>query len=169
MLAYGRLPNELEIQIGLDYLHNEPMKEYEENKNKPKPDTGKRKGGGPDGASAAPDAAAPAAVGEGPGTGPSAPMPPSAMPKVSELTKPAPAANAGAMPPEMPSEAAADTGGAEGGTANEDMGMGMMAGMAGMGRRGQGPAKPVEVKYEPSAWGRYAKVLLSSTEFTFIN
>jgi hypothetical protein len=58
---------------------------------------------------------------------------------------------------------------AEGTDPNADMGMGMMAGMAGMGRRGQGPAKPVEIKYEPSAWGRYAKVLLSSTEFTFIN
>jgi hypothetical protein len=25
------------------------------------------------------------------------------------------------------------------------------------------------VKYEATAWGRYAKILLSSTEFTFIN
>ena len=58
------------------------------------------------------------------------------------------------------------------------MGMGMMQGMGGMagggfgmpgGGRGRGPAKPVEVKYEPTAWGRYAKVLLSSTEFIFIN
>jgi hypothetical protein len=64
--------------------------------------------------------------------------------------------------------------------ANAGMGMGMMAGMggAGMGQgamggmgggRGRGGAKPVEVKYEPTAWGRYAKVLLSSTEFIFIN
>ena len=42
-LAYGRSPSEEEIKLGLDYLHTEPMKEYEEEKNKPKEDTG---GGG---------------------------------------------------------------------------------------------------------------------------
>jgi hypothetical protein len=57
------------------------------------------------------------------------------------------------------------------------MGMGMMGGMggfggfagAGGGRRGGGPARPAEVKYEPTAWGRYIKVLFSSSEFLFIN
>ena len=49
-----------------------------------------------------------------------------------------------------------------------NMGMGMMAGMGGPGRKGKAPAK-AEVKYEPTVWGRYAKVLLSSTEFIFIN
>jgi hypothetical protein len=57
------------------------------------------------------------------------------------------------------------------------MGMGMMGGMGGFaggfggpgGRRGAGPAVPTTVKYEPSAWGRYAKVLFSSSEFLFIN
>ena len=48
------------------------------------------------------------------------------------------------------------------------MGMGMMAGMYGHGHKGEQPPK-AEVKYEPSVWGRYAKVLLSSTEFVFIN
>jgi len=51
--------------------------------------------------------------------------------------------------------------------------MGMMGGVPGFGgpggRRGNGPPKPVEVKYDPTVWGRYTKVLLSSTEFTFIN
>ena len=50
---------------------------------------------------------------------------------------------------------------------NADMGMGMMAGVPGAGHKG--PAKPVEIKYEPTVWGRYAKLLLSSTEFVFIN
>jgi len=36
------------------------------------------------------------------------------------------------------------------------------------GRRG-GDRGSAEIKYEPSAWGRYAKVLLSSSEFLFIN
>ena len=48
---------------------------------------------------------------------------------------------------------------------NAGMGMGMMGGM---GRRG-GPAKAPEIKYEASVWGRYAKILLSSSEFLFIN
>ncbi len=50
---------------------------------------------------------------------------------------------------------------------NADMGMGMMAGVPGA-RKG-GPAKPVEIKYDPTIWGRYAKLLLSSSEFIFIN
>jgi hypothetical protein len=54
------------------------------------------------------------------------------------------------------------------------MGMGMMGGMGGFGgggggRRGPGRAAAAPIKYEPTAWGRYAKVLLSSSEFIFIN
>ena len=170
LLAYGRAPSEQEIQIGLDYLHTEPMKEYEENKNKPKDADkggggGRRRGGG--GGGAAPDAAA----------APDGKDAPAAGAPITELSKPAPAP--GGMPPadmpaadkpvaaDMPDADAGGEGGG-GGDANAGMGMGMMAGM-GMGRRGNGPAKPAEVKYEPSAWGRYAKVLLSATEFTFIN
>jgi hypothetical protein len=41
--------------------------------------------------------------------------------------------------------------------------------MAGMGRRGLGAAAPPPIKYEPTVWGRYAKVLLSASEFLFIN
>jgi len=37
------------------------------------------------------------------------------------------------------------------------------------GRRGPGPQTTPPPKYEPSAWGRYAKVLISSSEFVFIN
>ena len=61
------------------------------------------------------------------------------------------------------------------GAAEGAMGMGMMGGVPGFGfggpggRRGPGPAAPPPVKYEPSAWGRYVKVLLSSSEFMFIN
>ncbi|SPF56078.1 hypothetical protein SBA4_7770001 [Candidatus Sulfopaludibacter sp. SbA4] len=46
------------------------------------------------------------------------------------------------------------------------MGMGLMGGMPG-GRGGRGGAP--EVKYDPTAWGRYAKILFSSSEFVFIN
>jgi len=123
-LTYGRLPSEQEIQIGLAYLHAEPAKEYEEDKNKPK-DEGKDKAD-----KAASDAAA------------------EAPPAEAET----PTEGEGAAP-----DAAADA----------DMGMGMLAGMYGPHHKGP-PPKP-EVKYEPSVWGRYAKVLLSSTEFIFIN
>ena len=123
-LTYGRLPSEQEIQIGLAYLHAEPAKEYEEDKNKPK-DEAKDKAD-----KAASDAAA------------------EAPPAEAET----PTEGEGAAP-----DAAADA----------DMGMGMLAGMYGPHHKGP-PPKP-EVKYEPSVWGRYAKVLLSSTEFIFIN
>jgi hypothetical protein len=45
------------------------------------------------------------------------------------------------------------------------MGMGMMGGM---GRRGATGAAP-EIKYDPTVWGRYTKILFSSSEFLFIN
>jgi hypothetical protein len=135
-LAYGRLPSDEEIQIGLAYLHAEPLKEYQEDKNKPK--------------EAAPT---------------STPADP--------LAKPAPAA--AANPPAAaasPSEDAASSEEAEApgesGAApapDQAMGMGMMGGMG--AHKGQAPK--TEIKYEPTAWGRYAKVLLSSTEFIFIN
>ncbi len=32
LLAYGREPSEEEIKLGIDYLHAEPLREYEENK-----------------------------------------------------------------------------------------------------------------------------------------
>ena len=47
------------------------------------------------------------------------------------------------------------------------MGMGMMGGFGGP-RRGAAPP-PAPVKYEATVWGRYAKVLLSSSEFLFIH
>ena len=35
LLIYGRNPTEEEIKLGIDYLKSEPLREYEENKNKP--------------------------------------------------------------------------------------------------------------------------------------
>jgi cytochrome c553 len=144
-LTYGRLPSEEEIQIGLAYLHAEPLKEYEEDKNKPKDkDKGKDR--------------------DKPKETQSTGMPGNA------LAKPAATAAAGILSddavPAPPTDAEAP---AEGDAAPDAaMGMGMMGGMGGPGGRKGAPAK-AEVKYDPSVWGRYAKVLLSSTEFTFIN
>jgi hypothetical protein len=156
-LAYGRPASEEEIKIGLDYLHTEPMKEYEENKNKPKEDAGGgggRRGRGGRG-------------GGGGGFGGGA--------TITKDIKPDTEAGAEGEAPVV----AAD--------ANAGMGMGLMGGMGGFaggagggfggggfggagggrGRGGRGGAP--EVKYEPTALGRYAKILLSSTEFLFIN
>src|ERR1700693_1561064 len=44
-LVFGREPKEEEIKLGIAYLHEEPMKEYEENKNKP-PEGGRGGRGG---------------------------------------------------------------------------------------------------------------------------
>ena len=49
-------------------------------------------------------------------------------------------------------------------------GMGMMDGLfPAMGGRRGGGAEDKPIVYEPTIWGRYAKVLLSSSEFLFIN
>jgi uncharacterized membrane protein YgcG len=126
-LAYGREPSEQEIKLGIDYLHEEPMREYEENKNKPADGESGGRGG----------------RGRG-GMGP----------------------NTAAAKPEMPEETEAAAG-ADGDTpAQSAMGMGMFGGMGGRG--GRGAAAP-ETKYEATAWGRYIKVLLSASEFVFIN
>jgi hypothetical protein len=135
VLVYGREAKEPEILAGLDYLHSEPLKEYEEGKNKPKEDA-QAKGRGGRGKGAA-DAADPAAE-----------------------EKPAAAGDTVAAEGDAPS-------GLAGAAAEANPGMGMMGGMGG-GRRGQQAAAP-PVKYEPTVWGRYAKVLLSSSEFLFIN
>jgi len=125
-LAYGREPSEEEISLGIDYLHQEPMREYEENKNKPADGESGGRGGRGRGAM-------------GPNT----------------LT----------AKPEMP-EDTDGAAGADGETpAAPAMGMGMMGGMGGRGGRGGAP----ETKYQATAWGRYIKVLLSASEFVFIN
>jgi hypothetical protein len=141
-LVYGREPKEAEIQIGLDYLKTEPIREYEESK-KAK-DKEKAKEADKDKKPA--DAEQKPPEGGMPATAATKPE----MPKTN-IAEAAPDA-ASDMP--MPADP------------NADMGMGMMAGVP--GRRG-GPAKPVEIKYEPTVWGRYAKLLLSSSEFIFIN
>lgn len=72
-------------------------------------------------------------------------------------------------------EAAEDVPAAEGGTGAAEampMGMGMMGGVmpeATAASKKDGKPDAAETKYEPTAWGRYAKVLLSSSEFLFIN
>jgi hypothetical protein len=134
-LTYGRAPSDEEIQLGLAYLHSEPMQEYGES-NEVKSNTK--------------DAKSPDAVTSVP--------PGMALAKTAADTATPSSATPEAL--ETPAEGEATTDAA--------IGMGMMGGMGLNGKRGEAPAKP-DVKYEPTVWGRYAKVLLSSTEFIFIN
>lgn len=154
-LIYGRDASEDEVKLGLEYIKNEPLLTYEERKKKEKeaaPAEGMRRGRGPG----------------GPG-GPGGPPP-----QVSKADAPA-----GAKPEAAKADAAAKPEGAKpegaevaaaappaGPPPGGDFGFGMMAGMG--GRRGPGgDDKPVV--YEPTILGRYAKILLSSSEFLFIN
>ena len=133
-LVFGRDPSEQEIKLGIDYLHAEPMKEYEENKNKP---------------------AAPAAGGGRGGRGGGA------GPQVTEAAKPR-SGRRGARGRRSGGERRRSRAHGNGHDGRD-------VPRLGGGRRGAGPGAPPPVKYEPTAWGRYAKVLFSSSEFLFIN
>ena len=133
-LAYGRAPSEAEVKLGLDYLHSEPMREYEENKKKAeeKRDDHPKNSGG-----------------DGSGMGNTL---------ISKV-------KFDPFAPATENSATGGTTGAAGANGEEvPMGMGMMGGVLPNARR-----RGAEIKYEPSVWGRYAKVLLSSSEFVFIN
>ena len=83
---------------------------------------------------------------------------------VSQTAKPGDTV-AGDVKPTPPSvEAIADMGKPD--AENGDMGNAMMNGVPGFGKGGKGAT---EVKYDITPLGRYAKVLLSSSEFLFIN
>jgi hypothetical protein len=187
-LVYARDPSEAELKLGLDYLHAEPLKEYEENKNKPVAPGGgagggrKRGGGGGGGATPAADAAPSGVVSKNTGSAPEnapAPMNNAAMSAAAKSEAPVETAavtaeTPGALPetPIAPDAAGGGAANANPAAADDNAGMGtaMMDGVPGMGgRRGNRPGAPAEVKYDPTAWGRYAKILFGSTEFLFIN
>jgi hypothetical protein len=179
-LTYGRDPNESEIKIGLEYLRSEPMKEYEESKKKPPEGAGKggrQRGGaaasGETGSSTAPAGSAESTAGpvvaKPAPASPSPTAPESPETTVSKAEPPAGSVPEAVVPPDA-AGAAGDAATAGAATENAGMGMGMMDGVPGMGgRRGNGSGGAPEVKYEPSVWGRYIKVLLSSSEFLFVN
>jgi hypothetical protein len=129
-------------------LKAEPLREYEERKKKA-PEAapgGRRPGAGGPPVEVSSNTPAPAATPAGIAAKPEAGMP--------------------AMPADMPPAEGGAAAAAAAPAPDAGMGMGMMFGMG--GRRG-GPPGPPPVKYEPTAWGRYAKILLSSSEFLFIN
>jgi hypothetical protein len=131
-ILFGRSATPAEIQMGIDYLKTEPMREYEEKK-AAKEKTKNDKKTEPMMA----DGKSPAAL-----KGEMA----VAEPTQSEAEKPE--ADEVKPKPDKPEMAAA----------------GMFAGMGGKGTKEE-PKKPL---LPVTTWGRYAKVLLSSTEFTFV-
>ncbi len=198
-LVFGRTPSEEEISLGLQYLSSEPLKEYEEAKAKEKESgAGRGRGrsgrGGAPGAGKDADKSADKATDQATdqATNQEGSMISENKPKGTEATeakvaafdtkpvdaKPAPGegglaaslestggeAKPSAEKPAQTADAAA--GGTEAEGDNAGMGMGMMGGIG--GRRGGRGGTP-EVKYDPTAWGRYAKILLGSSEFLFIN
>jgi mono/diheme cytochrome c family protein len=163
-LVLLRQPTEQEIQLGLEYLQSEPLKQYEELKAKEKEEAPAGRGArGGRGGAAVTKVEMPSTTEAG-GSG----MPPMEEIAVAVDAKPADKTEAKAetadakpmpMPPDMDAAAVAAA-------ADADMGNGMMGGVNGR-RGGRGGAN--EIKYDPTAWGRYAKVLFSSSEFLFIN
>ena len=128
-LVYGRDPSEEETRLAIDYLHAEPLREYEEIKKKAdeKPAGGEgRRGKGPKSAEAA---ATPAVSGA---------APPADKTNAAEAKVSAPEAE----PPAT--EATTEAAGGDAAAEKPAMGMGMMEGVPGMGRRGNGPGAPVE-------------------------
>jgi hypothetical protein len=105
-MVYNRDATADEVKLGLDYLHNEPMKEFEAAKIR------------------------------------------------SEEKK----------PDDKKAEAKSDDKPEDG--SDEEMGGAMMTGVPGFGRRGGKNPAP---EYFPTPLGRYAKILLSASEFVFIN
>jgi hypothetical protein len=147
---YGRDATEEEIALGLDYLKSEPMLEYDEGKARaPLAPAGGRRGARPAVTQVKPEAT--------PAEGVIPPIPSEA--KAAEAVKPD-------VPMPMPDSGEAVATGDAMPNAAMGMGMGMMGGMG--GRRGQAGGAP-EVKYDVTVWGRYAKILYSSSEFLFIN
>lgn len=151
-IVYGRDASESDIKLALEYLKTEPLLEYEERKKaaelkKASPKDRK----GPE----SPKEMKPKEMKDA--------VPPA---EISSLTA-KPEATPAEMP--MPTEPAKPEAGAGAGAEGAEMGMGMMGGVMPDARRGPGAGAAKEVKYEPTAWGRYAKVLLSSSEFIFIN
>jgi len=167
--VYGRDATEEEIALGLQYLKSEPMLEYDEAKTRPPEKTesprGERseKGEGQANPEASSETKAPVdGKSAESATGSIDAATASADPgKEASKSAPMPDAAADTASPETPAGDGDDATAAQ----PSPLGMGMMGGM---GRPGAKSAAP-EIKYDATVWGRYAKILFSSSQFVFIN
>jgi Protein of unknown function (DUF1549)/Protein of unknown function (DUF1553)/Planctomycete cytochrome C len=166
--VYGRDATEEDIALGLQYLKSEPMLEYTEAKARP---AEKKEGAhsertknheGQGKSDAASETKAPVEGKSAESAGGSFDSAAGSASTRNDASKPAPMPDAAdTASAEMPSGDGDDA------TAPKPMPMGMGM-MGGMGRPGAGSAAP-EIKYDATVWGRYAKILLSSSQFVFIN
>ena len=157
-LVYGRDPKETEVQAGLEYLRTEPVKEYEESRLKAKEKEAEKEK----------EAQKEKDKGKAAETGDAEQKPAGETMPSAAATKPtAPESDAVDPEPDGTGETPASETADAPANPNAAMGMGMMAGMPDA-KNGQA-SKPVEIKYQATVWGRYGKLLLSSTEFIFIN
>jgi hypothetical protein len=141
-IVFGRAATPEEVKLGLDYLRSEPLKEYEERK---KADEEKEKKKAEEEKLKAEKQKTEKKEMTGK-PGEPAPPPAAAPPA------PPPAAKPAANPaPDMPDPNAMDPGG-------------MMAGVMPGADKGEAPKPLLPVTH----WGRYVKILLTSTEFIFI-
>ena len=193
-ILFGRPATEAEVAAGIDYLKKEPMREYEERKaekekdrlkkiEERKAEAAKRKADDAKAeAKADPkgDAKPLEAKADSKPVDAKADSKPEGKPAAKSAAKdnllvskneghPAPVAD----DPEASSDADKDSP-KDGDKAmpgmEEKPGMGMMAGVMGPGgRRGAKPDEEKKPMLPVTVFGRYAKILLSSNEFTFIN
>jgi mono/diheme cytochrome c family protein len=156
-IVYSREPSADELKLGLDYLHSEPMKEYESAKTKSEEKKTEDKnselknseGKNADGKNAKPES----------GQTPSKDVAEKKAEDKNSEGKNPDGKNAKPESGQVPGKEAVDD------SDKDEAGMEMMNGVPGFGRRGKAPAP----EYTPTPLGRYAKILLSSSEFVFIN
>ena len=144
-LLFGRAASGEEVQAGIEYLRTEPMKEYEERKAKAKAEKDKK----------ALTKADDGKIGDV---------------KQSDVKqeegKPDESLKDSSTETEESAWATAETSGIGGAV---PLGEGMMAGMETAGRRPAGAKAEAKPMLPVTVWGRYAKILMSLPEFTFIN
>ena len=170
-IVFGRTPTDAELTAGLDYLKTEPMREYEERKAEKEKDRLKkiadRKADQAKATEATKKEEAAAAKKDDSGKTILAKSDVKNEPK--HEGHPAPVKeddDAADAEKDMPKSEDKDAKDAK--DAKPGIGQGMMAGMAG-GRRGAKPDEEKKPMLPVTIFGRYAKILLSSNEFTFIN
>jgi hypothetical protein len=163
--VYGRDATEEEIALGLQYLKSEPLLEYTEAKTRPPEKTERARNERDGKGEAKPDAASGT---KAPAEGKSAETAAGSIDVAAASVSPDNETSKAVFMSDVTDTAAAEA--PEGGddaAAPQPMPMGMGM-MSGMGRRGAASAAP-EIKYDATVWGRYAKILFSSSQFVFIN
>jgi len=162
-IVFGRTPTDTELAAGLEYLKTEPMREYEERKAEKEKERLKKI------ADRKAEAGKKAEEAKKEEAKTDDKKKEDSTKALVAKTEPKNEGHPAPLKEEDP-EAAPDSD-KEMPKADEkpEMGQGMMAGVMGNGRRGAKPEEEKKPMLPVTIFGRYAKILLSSNEFTFIN